>query len=100
FYTPPPCPTLRLTSYLPEESKAVLTSHHASVQHQVSVQTTFVEPFNPIVGAQYITLGEIDKSDGESVPTSMSKRALEDQGRVDVCLSHQSSACPSSFRGQ
>ncbi|XP_072538893.1 CST complex subunit TEN1 [Salminus brasiliensis] len=54
----------RLTSYLPEESRAVLTSHHGSVQHQVSVQTAFVEPFHPIIGAQYITLGEIDKAEG------------------------------------
>lgn len=61
------CFALRLTNYMPEESKAILTSHHASVQYQVSVQTTFVEPFNPIIGAQYIVLGEIDKSEGTSV---------------------------------
>ncbi|KAF5897774.1 CST complex subunit TEN1, partial [Clarias magur] len=52
-----------LTDYLPEESKAILTSHHASVQYQVSVQTTFVEPFDPIIGAQYIVLGEVEKSE-------------------------------------
>lgn len=58
---------LRLTDYLPEESKAILTSHHASVQYQVSIQTTFVEPFDPIIGAQYIVLGELEKSQGMSV---------------------------------
>ncbi|KAF4080066.1 hypothetical protein AMELA_G00166280 [Ameiurus melas] len=55
----------RLADYLPEESKAILTSHHASVQYQVSIQTTFVEPFDPIIGAQYIVLGEIEKSEGD-----------------------------------
>ncbi|XP_021426149.2 CST complex subunit TEN1 [Oncorhynchus mykiss] len=35
-----------------------------SMQHQVVVQTTFVEPFDPIIGAQYIVLGEIEKAEG------------------------------------
>ncbi|XP_060774129.1 CST complex subunit TEN1 [Neoarius graeffei] len=55
----------RLTNYLPEESKAILTSHHASVQYHVPIQTTFVEPFDPIIGAQYIVLGEIEKPEGD-----------------------------------
>ncbi|KAL6455654.1 hypothetical protein MHYP_G00355050 [Metynnis hypsauchen] len=75
----------RLTSYLPEESKAILTSHHASVQHQVSVQTTFVEPFDPIIGAQYVTLGEIDKSEGCSEAT-LRARVLNCVDGVDVAL--------------
>lgn len=61
------CLNPRLTNYLPEESKAILTSHHASVHYQVSIQTTFVEPFDPIIGAEYIVLGEIEKSAGMSV---------------------------------
>uniref|UniRef100_A0A674D2K7 TEN1 subunit of CST complex n=1 Tax=Salmo trutta TaxID=8032 RepID=A0A674D2K7_SALTR len=44
----------RLMSYQPEESKATLSIQHAARQHQVVVQTTFVEPFDPIIGAQYI----------------------------------------------
>lgn len=65
------CSTPRLTTYLPEESKAILTSHHASVQYKVAIRTTFVEPFDPIIGAQYIVLGEIEKSDGMSVLFSL-----------------------------
>uniref|UniRef100_A0A3B4ELQ3 CST complex subunit TEN1 n=1 Tax=Pygocentrus nattereri TaxID=42514 RepID=A0A3B4ELQ3_PYGNA len=76
---------LRLTSYLPEESKAILTSHHASMQHQVSVQTTFVEPFDPIVGAQYVTLGEIDKAEGCS-EAILRARVLNCVDGVDVAL--------------
>ncbi|XP_056136957.1 CST complex subunit TEN1 [Lampris incognitus] len=51
----------RLTCYQPEESRAVLSAQHASVQHQVVVRTLFVEPFDPIIGAQYIVLGEIEE---------------------------------------
>ncbi|XP_053493215.1 CST complex subunit TEN1 isoform X2 [Ictalurus furcatus] len=75
----------RLTDYLPEESKAILTSHHASVQYQVSIQTTFVEPFDPIIGAQYIVLGELEKSqgDGEAVVRA---RVFNCVDGVDVAL--------------
>uniref|UniRef100_A0AAZ3RGH7 CST complex subunit TEN1 n=1 Tax=Oncorhynchus tshawytscha TaxID=74940 RepID=A0AAZ3RGH7_ONCTS len=38
-----------------------------SIQHHVVVQTTFVEPFDPIIGAQYIVLGEIEKAEGKMV---------------------------------
>ncbi|XP_066520450.1 CST complex subunit TEN1 [Hoplias malabaricus] len=75
----------RLTSYLPEESRAVLTSHHASLQHQVSVQTTFVEPFDAVIGAQYITLGEIDKVEGNSEAT-LRARVLNCVDGVDIAL--------------
>ncbi|XP_055760573.1 CST complex subunit TEN1-like [Salvelinus fontinalis] len=54
----------RLVSYQPEESKATLSIQHATRQHQVVVQTPFVEPFDPIIGAQYIVLGEIEKAEG------------------------------------
>ncbi|KAG7326836.1 hypothetical protein KOW79_010237 [Hemibagrus wyckioides] len=75
----------RLTDYLPEESKAILTSHHASVQHQVSIQTSFVEPFDPIIGAQYIVLGEIEKSEdhGEAIVRA---RVFNCVDGVDVAL--------------
>ncbi|MCI4375768.1 hypothetical protein PGIGA_G00113140 [Pangasianodon gigas] len=75
----------RLTNYLPEESKAVLTSHHASVQYQVSIQTTFVEPFDPIIGAQYIVLGEIEKSEGEG-EAIVHARVFNCVDGVDVAL--------------
>ncbi|XP_062853901.1 CST complex subunit TEN1 isoform X2 [Trichomycterus rosablanca] len=64
----------RLTSYQPEESKAILASHHASVQYLVTVQTTFVEPFNPIIGAQYIVLGEIEKPEDGGNRSTQRKR--------------------------
>ncbi|XP_017337626.1 CST complex subunit TEN1 isoform X2 [Ictalurus punctatus] len=77
-------PTL-LTDYLPEESKAILTSHHASVQYQVSIQTTFVEPFDPIIGAQYIVLGELEKSQGDSEAV-VRARVFNCVDGVDVAL--------------
>uniref|UniRef100_A0A3Q3AV72 CST complex subunit TEN1 n=1 Tax=Kryptolebias marmoratus TaxID=37003 RepID=A0A3Q3AV72_KRYMA len=49
----------RLVSYQPEESRATLSAQHASKEHQVFVKTVFVEPFNPIIGAQYLVLGEL-----------------------------------------
>ncbi|CAB1344902.1 unnamed protein product [Coregonus sp. 'balchen'] len=51
-------------SYQPEESKATLSAQNAATQHQVVVQTTFVEPFEPIIGAQYLVVGEIENSEG------------------------------------
>ncbi|KAK6300365.1 hypothetical protein J4Q44_G00284630 [Coregonus suidteri] len=54
----------RLVSYQPEESKATLSAQNAATQHQVVVQTTFVEPFEPIIGAQYLVVGEIENSEG------------------------------------
>ncbi|XP_017337625.1 CST complex subunit TEN1 isoform X1 [Ictalurus punctatus] len=75
----------RLTDYLPEESKAILTSHHASVQYQVSIQTTFVEPFDPIIGAQYIVLGELEKSQGDSEAV-VRARVFNCVDGVDVAL--------------
>ncbi|XP_017293250.1 CST complex subunit TEN1 [Kryptolebias marmoratus] len=53
----------RLVSYQPEESRATLSAQHASKEHQVFVKTVFVEPFNPIIGAQYLVLGEADISE-------------------------------------
>lgn len=75
----------RLASYLPEESKAILTSHHASVQHQVTVQTTFVEPFDPIIGAHYFALGEVDKARGSEEAT-LRARVFSCVDGVDVAL--------------
>lgn len=55
----------RLVCYQPEESRATLSTQHASKEHCVVVHTLFVEPFNPITGAQYIVLGEIEKDEGK-----------------------------------
>ncbi|XP_029937398.1 CST complex subunit TEN1 [Myripristis murdjan] len=54
----------RLTCYQPEESRATLSAQHASAQHQVAVQTMFVEPFDPVIGAQYTVLGEVENVEG------------------------------------
>ncbi|TSK62589.1 CST complex subunit TEN1 [Bagarius yarrelli] len=73
----------RLTDYLPEKSKAILTSHHASEQYQVSIRTSLVEPFDPIIGAQYIVLGEVEKSDEEAI---VQARVFNCVDGVDVAL--------------
>ncbi|XP_007574082.1 PREDICTED: CST complex subunit TEN1 [Poecilia mexicana] len=57
----------RLVCYQPDESKATLTAQHASKEHRVFVQTQFVEPFNPIIGAQYLVLGETEMYEGVGV---------------------------------
>ncbi|MEQ2263956.1 hypothetical protein XENORESO_016044, partial [Xenotaenia resolanae] len=55
----------RLVSYQPDESRATLAAQHASKEHHVFVQTQFVEPFNPIIGAQYLVLGETENYEGK-----------------------------------
>lgn len=55
----------RLVSYQPGESMAILSAQHASKEHQVAVHTLFVEPFNPIIGAQYLVLGETENVQGK-----------------------------------
>ena len=52
-------------SYQPGESEATLSTQHASAQHKVVVHTLFVEPFDAIIGAQYMVLGEIENSEGK-----------------------------------
>ncbi|KAL2087221.1 hypothetical protein ACEWY4_018280 [Coilia grayii] len=74
----------RLTCYLPEESKAFLTSHHVSVKYQVSVQTSYVEPFNPILGALYIVLGETENTEEGGV--MLRARVMNCVDGVDLAL--------------
>ncbi|NP_001313295.1 CST complex subunit TEN1 isoform 1 [Danio rerio] len=56
----------RLTSYKPDCSQAILKDQQSSAQCHVSVQTTLVEPFQPMLGAQYFVLGEIERTNGLS----------------------------------
>ncbi|XP_061685042.1 CST complex subunit TEN1 isoform X2 [Syngnathoides biaculeatus] len=71
----------RLTYYDPEKSQASLTVQHASEDHQVVINTSFVEPFNPIIGAQYVVLGDIQTGEGNK---RVSKGLTS--GCVRVCL--------------
>uniref|UniRef100_A0A3B5B1H5 TEN1 subunit of CST complex n=1 Tax=Stegastes partitus TaxID=144197 RepID=A0A3B5B1H5_9TELE len=66
------------------ESRATLSAQHASKDHQVVVHTLFVEPFNPIVGAQYIALGEIEKN--EEVGVMVQARVLNCVDGVNIAL--------------
>ncbi|XP_020560027.1 CST complex subunit TEN1 isoform X2 [Oryzias latipes] len=50
----------RLSCYEADTSRATLSCQHASKEHHVFVRTSFVEPFNPIIGAQYLVLGETE----------------------------------------
>ncbi|XP_067228763.1 CST complex subunit TEN1 isoform X3 [Chanodichthys erythropterus] len=79
---------LRLISYVPEDSKAVLSGQQSSTQCRLSVQTTLVEPFQPILGAQYFVLGEIEKTDGLS-GVMLRARALTCVDGVDLTLMQQ-----------
>lgn len=64
----------RLVCYQPEESQATLSAHHASTEHRVVIHTLFVEPFNSIIGAQYLVLGEVENADGKYFVLSTKKR--------------------------
>lgn len=46
---------------------ATLLTQHASKEHRVVVHTLLVEPFNPILGAQYLVLGETENNEGVGV---------------------------------
>ncbi|CAI5679854.1 CST complex subunit TEN1 [Oreochromis niloticus] len=74
----------RLVCYQPEESRATLSTQHASKEHCVVVHTLFVEPFNPITGAQYIVLGEIEKDEG--VGAMVRARVLNCVDGVNIAL--------------
>ncbi|KAI4832691.1 hypothetical protein KUCAC02_015646 [Chaenocephalus aceratus] len=74
----------RLVCYQPEESRATLSAQHASKEHQVVIHTLFVEPFNPIIGAQYIVLGEIENAEG--VGAMVRARVLNCVDGVNVAL--------------
>ncbi|KAL1006052.1 hypothetical protein UPYG_G00067250 [Umbra pygmaea] len=74
----------RLLTYQAEESRATLAAQHAATQHQVVVQTTFVEPFEPIIGAQYLVLGEIENA--ESGGVIVHARVLNCVDGVNVAL--------------
>ncbi|KAM7418969.1 hypothetical protein PAMA_016199 [Pampus argenteus] len=74
----------RLVCYQPEESRATLSAHHASKEHQVVVHTLFVEPFNPIIGAQYVVMGEKENTEGDDV--MVRARVLNCVDGVNVAL--------------
>ncbi|XP_061685041.1 CST complex subunit TEN1 isoform X1 [Syngnathoides biaculeatus] len=74
----------RLTYYDPEKSQASLTVQHASEDHQVVINTSFVEPFNPIIGAQYVVLGDIQT--GEGVDIRVCARVLNCVDGVNIAL--------------
>ncbi|KAF7655668.1 hypothetical protein LDENG_00052710 [Lucifuga dentata] len=57
----------KLVCYQPEESRATLSAQHTSKDHHVVVHTLFVEPFDPIIGAQYLVLGETENAEGVGV---------------------------------
>lgn len=72
-------------SYHPEKSNAILTSQRSSTQYEVAVKTTFVEPFDPILGAQYLVIGEIEHSEGGS-RVIISARVLNCVDGVNLAL--------------
>nr|XP_046265715.1 CST complex subunit TEN1 [Scatophagus argus] len=74
----------RLVCYQPEESRATLSSQHASKEHHVIIHTLFVEPFNPIIGAHYLVLGDIENADGVGV--MVRARVLNCVDGVNVAL--------------
>ncbi|KAM4585469.1 CST complex subunit TEN1 [Odontesthes bonariensis] len=74
----------RLICYQPEESRATLSTQHASKEHHVLIHTLFVEPFNPIIGAQYLVLGEAENFDG--VGMMVCARVLNCVDGVNIAL--------------
>ncbi|XP_077426160.1 CST complex subunit TEN1 isoform X1 [Vanacampus margaritifer] len=74
----------RLTRYEPDKSQASLTTQHVSKDYHVIVNTSFVEPFNPIIGAQYVVLGEIETVEG--VDMRVCARVLNCVDGVNISL--------------
>lgn len=54
----------RLVCYCSDESRATLSAQRGPSEHPVIINTVHVEPFNPIVGAQYVALGEVENAEG------------------------------------
>ncbi|KAM8945867.1 CST complex subunit TEN1 [Pelodytes ibericus] len=75
----------RLCSYDMAQSEATLTAQHASIQHQLQVRTTFVEPFSARLGSYYLVLGELE---GDTVPV-MCARLLTCVDGADLSLLQQ-----------
>lgn len=55
----------RLVRYCSDESRATLSAQQGSTEYPVSVNTAYVEPFDPIIGAQYFALGEVETAEGK-----------------------------------
>ncbi|XP_038133969.1 CST complex subunit TEN1 [Cyprinodon tularosa] len=85
----------RLVCYQPDESRATLSAQHASKEHLVFVHTQFVEPFNPIIGAQYLVLGETENSEGVGV--TVRARVLNCVDGVNIALLQRAVAEQRSF---
>ncbi|XP_013865619.1 CST complex subunit TEN1 [Austrofundulus limnaeus] len=85
----------RLVCYQPEESRATLSAQHASKEHRVFVQTGFVEPFNPIMGAQYLVLGEADNN--EELGVVIRARVLNCVDGVNMALLQKAISDQRSF---
>ncbi|KAM9362714.1 CST complex subunit TEN1 [Symphorus nematophorus] len=88
----------RLDCYQPEESRATLSAQHASKEHNVVVHTVFVEPFNPIIGAQYIVLGETENA--EDVGVMVRARVLNCVDGVNIALLQKAINEQRSFFGE
>ncbi|CAL1601679.1 unnamed protein product [Knipowitschia caucasica] len=54
----------KLVRYEPEGSMATLSAQHSAKDHFVFVHTLFVEPFDAIIGAHYMVLGELEHVEG------------------------------------
>uniref|UniRef100_A0A8C6TFG3 CST complex subunit TEN1 n=1 Tax=Neogobius melanostomus TaxID=47308 RepID=A0A8C6TFG3_9GOBI len=84
----------KLIRYEPEESMATLSAQHSSKDHCVAVHTKFVEPFDAIIGAQYMVFGELEKKEGvravicarvlncvDGINVALLQKAIQDQRR-------------------
>lgn len=63
---------------------ATLSVQHSSKDHCVVVHTLFVEPFDAIIGAQYMVLGELEKMEG--VGAVVRARVLNCVDGINVAL--------------
>lgn len=88
----------KLTRYEPEESRATLSAHHASKDHNVVVNTVFVEPFDAIIGAQYIVLGELENVD--DVGATIKARVFNCIDGVNIALLQKAIVEQRSFLDQ
>ncbi|GCC26203.1 CST complex subunit TEN1 [Chiloscyllium punctatum] len=69
----------RLTTYDARISEAILSVHRNSIDYQLQVRTSLVEPFEARIGSEYMVLGEIETAAG-NIPVIQARLLMDADG--------------------
>ncbi|XP_060702844.1 CST complex subunit TEN1 isoform X2 [Hemiscyllium ocellatum] len=75
----PPRSVDRLTTYDARISEAILSVHRNSIDYQLQVRTSLVEPFEARIGSEYMVLGEIETAAG-NIPVIQARLLMDADG--------------------